>query len=252
MITSQTEFRTALLDPAQTAPKGLRNPGGEQATKRFDVYRNNVAVSLTEALGTAFPVIKKLVGDRFFDAMAGVYLRAHPPQSPVMMFYGEDMPAFLEGFEPAKSVPYLPDMARLELALRQSYHAEDRAAIAPESMTQLAPDSLPHVTFEFAPALHAIASRYPLYGIWAANTETNGHSQTDQTRIPNTPQPTLVTRPEFDPVADPLTPEQTAVLAALMDGQTLGLAIQSGGAGFDLGPLLGLLLSRNAITQLKT
>ena len=244
MITTQTDFRAALLDPNVPAPNGLQNPDGVPATKRFDVYRNNVAVSLTDALETAFPVVEKLVGNQFFRAMAGVYLRAHPPKSPVMMFYGADMPAFLAGFEPAQSVPYLPDVARLELALRHSYHAADAAPVAPDSLGNLAPDTLPHVTFAFAPAVHVIPSTYPLHSIWWSNTHGG-----DVAKIA---QPVLVTRPEFDPAVDALTPDQVAVLNGLMQGETLGIAIRHGGAGFDLGPLLGLLLSRNAITSLKT
>ncbi|MEL6958328.1 MAG: DNA-binding domain-containing protein [Pseudomonadota bacterium] len=244
MITSQTEFRTALLDPTSPPPEGLRNPDGAQATKRFDVYRNNVAVSLTEALETAFPVIRKLVGDDFFRAMSGVYLRAHPPTSPLMMFYGEEMPAFLEGFGPAQSLPYLPDMARLELALRHSYHAEDSTPVAADALGQIAPDALPNVTFAFAPSLRLVPSRFPLYSIWWANTHGGRNTQN--------PEPTLVTRPDLDPAVDALAPAGSAVLAALMAGEPLGDALRHGGAGFDLGPLLGLLLSRNAITSLKT
>ena len=65
MTVSQTAFRHGLLDPALPAPDGLVNPDGAPATKRFDVYRNNVAVSLSDALESAFPVIRKLVGDNF-------------------------------------------------------------------------------------------------------------------------------------------------------------------------------------------
>ena len=244
MLSTQADFRAALLDPQAPTPNGVCNPGGEAASKRFDVYRNNVAVSLTDALETAFPVVKKLVGDEFFHAMAGVYLRAHPPKSPLMMFYGDTMPAFLEGFPPAQSVPYLADVARLELALRESYHAADAPTLAPDALGQLPPDSLPHETFEFAPSVRLVQSTFPLHSIWAANT-TGGE-------IANSPQPTLVTRPEFDPQVDPLTPEQGAVLTALMNATPLGTAIQAGGAGFDFGTLLGLLLGRNAISTLKT
>lgn len=244
MITTQAQFRMSVLDPASPPPEGLRNPDGGQATKRFDVYRNNVAVSLTDALETAFPIVHKLVGDEFFRAMAGVYLRAHPPKSPVMMFYGDEMPDFLAGFGPAQSVPYLPDVARLELALRQSYHAADAAPVAPDALGQLAPDSLPHVTFTFAPSVQLINSQFPLYEIWHANTHGG--------EITKTAQPTLVTRPDFDPQADPLSPAQAAVFTALKNAEPLGSALRHGGVGFDIGPLLGLLLGRNAITFLKT
>ena len=242
-MTPQSDFRAALLDPARAVPDGLQNPDGSPATKRFNVYRNNVAVSLTEALEAGFPVVRKLVGDDFFHAMAGVYLRAHPPKSPLMMFYGDDMPDFLAGFAPAASVPYLPDMARLELALRHSYHAADVAALAPDALAQIAPDDLPHVTFGFAPSVHLVASRYPLHSIWQANTHGGD--------IARTAQPALITRPALDPLADALTPPQAAVTQALMAGTPLGLALREGGPDFDLGPLLALLLQRNALIALN-
>lgn len=243
-MTSQSIFRAALLDPKAPAPDGLQNPDGVAATKRFDVYRNNVAVSLSDALETAFPVVRKLVGDEFFRAMAGVYLRAHPPTSPLMMFYGDTMPEFLAAFPPAQSVPYLADVARLELAMRLSYHAADATPIAPDALGQVAPDTLGDVTFTFAPAVDLVQSHYPLHSIWTANT-TGGE-------IAKTAQPTLITRPEFDPQVDALTPEQAAVTKALMASNPLGKAITHGGAAFDLGPLLVLLLSRNALISIQT
>ncbi len=242
-MTSQSAFRTALLDPSSPPPVGVQNPDGVAASKRFDVYRNNVAVSLTEALEAAFPVVRKLVGDDFFRAMAGVYLRAHPPTSPVMMFYGDVMPDFLADFAPAQSVPYLPDVARLELALRHSYHAADATPLAPDALANIAPDALPDLSFTFAPSVHLIPSRFPLHDIWVANTSGGA--------VAKSPQPTLVTRPEYDPQVDPLTAAQAAVTRALISGDPLGQSLRQGGAGFDLGPLLGLLLTRNALISIN-
>jgi hypothetical protein len=56
----------------------VTDPAGRPAGARFDVYRNR------EALVTGFPVVHALVGDAFFRAMAGVFLRAHPPTSPIL------------------------------------------------------------------------------------------------------------------------------------------------------------------------
>lgn len=86
MSAFQDTFTNALLDPAQPTPDGLIDPNGRVAGKRFDVYRNNVVHSLIDAMGDAFPALKKIVGEDFFDAMAGVYVRAHPPKTPMMMF----------------------------------------------------------------------------------------------------------------------------------------------------------------------
>ena len=123
MSTSQTQFRQAVLDPRAAIPEGLTGPAQRPAGRRFSVYRNNVAVSLAEALETAFPAVRKITGDEFFRAMAGVYLRAHPPASPILSQYGAEMPAFLTTSPPVKHLAYLPDVARLELALRAAYHA---------------------------------------------------------------------------------------------------------------------------------
>ena len=82
---SQAQFAQALLDPVAEVPAGLVDPLGRPAPKRFSVYRNNVASSLTRALEAAFPTVRKLVGDEFFAAMAVVFLRSHPPTSPKRM-----------------------------------------------------------------------------------------------------------------------------------------------------------------------
>ena len=163
MSVSQAEFIAGVLDPARAAPEGLTDADGAPAAKRFDVYRNNVAVSLTEALKSAFPALLSLVGDEFYTAMAGVYLRAHPPQSPLMMFYGADMPAFLDGFAPVGHLPYLADIARLELALRTAYHAPDATPLDAQA---IAPEALMTHPVTLAPAVQLIRSRFPLLSIY--------------------------------------------------------------------------------------
>ena len=125
MSLSQSDFIKAVFDAELDTPEGLCNPEGTPATKRFSVYRNNVAASLTEALEVTFPTVQKLVGEAFFKAMAGVFLRQHPPDSPLLMQYGTKMPDFLARFEPVIHLGYLPDVARIELALTQSYHGAD-------------------------------------------------------------------------------------------------------------------------------
>jgi len=235
----QRSFVAALLDADRPAPEGLAGPTGAPAGKRFDVYRNNVAVSLTEALRSAFPVLRTLLGDAFFDAMAGIYLRRHPPASPLMMHYGADMPEFLAGFPPVAAMPYLPDVARLELALREAYHAEDAAPADPGRLAELGPDALFAARVRFAPAVRIVASRYPVHGIWHAR----GAPDRDRAET------ALVTRPDFDPVVDPLTPDQGVLIAALIDGTPLGAA--AGAApGADAGATLALLLTRQALTEI--
>lgn len=245
MTVTQTQFKDGLLDPMLPAPDGLSNPDGTQASKRYDVYRNNVAASLTEALESAFPIIRKLVGDEFFRAMAGVYLRKHPPNSPLMMFYGDRMPVFLQRFEPVGQLPYLPDIARLELAMRHAYHAADVAPISGDQLAAIPPDTLMATRFSLAPAIHILTSEHPIHGIYAANTQPAAPTP------PHGAQSVLITRPAFDPISHLITEQTARFVEGLQNDQPLGVATSLAGTGLDLGAVLGLLLSQNAITELK-
>jgi len=59
-----------------------------RSDRRFAVYRNNLAVGLVSALATRFPVVKRLVGDEFFRAMAHADASVDLPRPPLMMYYG--------------------------------------------------------------------------------------------------------------------------------------------------------------------
>ncbi|MEO0343719.1 MAG: DNA-binding domain-containing protein [Pseudomonadota bacterium] len=216
MGVTQTDFRSALLDPAHATPPGLINPDGSTATKRFDVYRNNVASSLTEALEVSFPVIRKLIGDQNFKGLAGIFLRQHPPSTPILMFYGHEMPGFLEGFEPLAHLPYLADVARLELSLRESYHAADAAAFDPAILKSLSEAQLSNTRVTFAPAVRLIRSRYPIYGIWQMNMVESAPKLTAHG------ENVLVTRPEFDPIQTVLIPGAGLFVQSLMAGTSFG------------------------------
>ncbi len=192
MNVSQTTFHDALLDANKSVPDGLLDAQANAAGRRFSVYRNNVAVSLTEAMHQAFPVIAKLLGSQNMDGLAGIFLRQHPPTSPLMMFYGDEFPAFLEGMEQLSHLGYLPDVARLELALQRAYHAADCQPIDPDALN-VPPEDLMRAKLTLAPAATVLRSEWPVHAIWLFNTE-DGAPKPEAGA-----QDVLITRPEYDP-----------------------------------------------------
>lgn len=162
-------FATALLDPAQAVPEGLISHASNEPRARFAVYRNNVMVGLVGALEARFPATRRIVGAEFFAAMAHVFATAHPPHSPLMMFYGDTFANFIAGFEPAAEVPYLADVARLEAARTRAYHAADAEPLGPEALANIAQEALSHLHFSLHPSLEIISSAFPIVTIWAMN-----------------------------------------------------------------------------------
>jgi hypothetical protein len=248
VVVTQTAFSHAMMDGSAAVPAGLIDSQNASAGRRFAVYRNNIAVSLTEAMHSAFPVIAKLLGKANMDGLAGLYLRAHPPSSPLMMFYGAEFPAFLEAMPQLSHLGYLGDVARLELALRHSYHAADAAPIAPEALADLSEADLLATKVTFAPALQLLRSQWPLYAIWHFNT------------VAGAPKPQagaqniLITRPEFDPMPQVLSDAAILWVSALKEGASIAEAVARATeveAGFDLVAPLTLLLQGNAIIGLE-
>ena len=219
----------------------LVGPEGQPATRRFAIYRNNVAVSLTEALQAAFPVVQKLVGEAFFTAMAGEFLRGHPPQGRIMMLYGDAFPGFLASFPPVAHLAYLPDVARLEQAMRESYHAADASPIAPETLSSIDEGVLLGSRLTLAPAVRLIRSLWPIHAIWRANTQGGPPVQPAAEDV-------LLLRPDFDPTPHLLPTGGAEFIAALLAGAPLAGALSAAGPDLDLPAVLTLLLNGGAIT----
>ena len=227
-----SDFVFAALNPDQP-PVGMSDQSG-----RFNVYRNNIVVGLIDALATGFPAVQRIVGIPFFRAMAGAFVRIHPPKSPMMMQYGVEFPQFLRRFQPVAHLPYLADVALIELMQRRAYHAADAM---PATMGQVT--NLHSLYITLAPAVHVVRSDYPIIDIWRKNTGASDHV------IARTAQNAMISRPQFDPMVDPITTAQADMMDAIAAGKPLGVLMADTADG--LPALLSLLISRNAITGLS-
>jgi Putative DNA-binding domain len=136
---------------------------------RVEIYRHHVFTTLTAALQATFPVVCRLVHERFFGYAADQYIRAHPPTGPCLFEYGGSFPAFLAGFEPCRPLPYLPDVAQLEWALNVATHADEMIPLDLAEISRLPVEDLPRLTLRLDPSLSLLTSTWPIAQIWRAN-----------------------------------------------------------------------------------
>ncbi len=245
----QSNFAASLTDPDRPVPEGLTAWTGNRPQRRFGVYRNNVQVGLTGALAARFPATEAIVGPEFFSAMASAFVAAHPPRSPLLLAYCDDFAQFVEGFEPAAKLAYLPDVIRLEAARSRAYHAADAEPLAAADLAAVPPHRLADLRLEAHPSLSILRSPHPVVTIWAMNAG----------ELPLAPiarwigEDALVVRPHMGVEVHPLPSGGAAFFTALSTGQTLGEAAQAAvtdAPDFDLSANLAGLMTTGAFIDL--
>lgn len=243
-------FAPALLAPERPPPVLVSGPNGKGAGKRYNVYRNNVTVSLINALAATFPATLRITGVDFFRAMARFHVRATPPTSPLLFEYGHDFPDFIEHYEYAQSMPWLADVARIERAWLDAYHAADEEPLTPRALASIPREQLAETVLTPHPATRIVCSRFPAVTIFAANRSEGPISRIEATE----PEDGLVTRPGLEVVVRRLPPAGAVFLTCLITGESLGTAAALALAEspeFDLSANIAGMIEAGAFTAVK-
>jgi len=241
-------FACALLNPDVATPTAVAGPKSKAAVKRYNVHRNNVTVSLINALAAAFPATLRITGVDFFRAMARFYVRATPPSSPLLFEYGRDFPDFIERYEYAQSVPWLADVARIERAWLDAYHAADVQPLMPLDLAAVPSKRLVNTVLKPHPATRVIRSRFSAVTIFTANRADGPASRLDEAVEP---EDALLTRPALEVEVRQLPPGGAIFLSHLITGESLGAAASaafSESPSFDLPANIRGLLEAGAFT----
>lgn len=248
---SQKSFAAGLLSPGIDLPEGVVDPDGRPAPKRYAVYRNNVTVSLIEAIVAGYPAVQALVGEAFFRAMARQFVRSHPPCSPLLMDYGAGFAEFIENYAPARPLPFLPDVARLERAWLDAFHSADAVPLAANRLAGLGEADLARSRLVAHPATRLVVSRFAVFDLWRAGRGMRDIADID----PGLAQAALVVRPEVVVDVLGLSRGGASFAARLMAGADPVSAAGDALAAepeFDLAAALATMLSAGAFADIET
>jgi Putative DNA-binding domain len=250
MFTQDSEceffFASALREPGRPMPDVLT----AASLNRFSVYRNNIAVRLIETLEAGFPTVRKVVGDAFFAAAARVFIAQHPPRTQILAFYGRELPAFLRCFPPAAEIPYLPDLAQIDVGRTRAAYAADVNPLRGETLTQLRPEMLAGMRVRLHPSVTILQSLYPIATIWAMNAGALPVAPIADW----SPQDVVIARPEIEVEVRRLPPGGAAFLNALARDESLAEAAATAlgaAADFDLGFALAGLFNFGLASKLS-
>lgn len=99
--------------------------GPVPAADAFAVYCGTVLGGVTTALRLTFPTVDALVGETFFDQMARACMADRPPRRANLSDYGSAFPDFVRTYPHAAALPYLADVALLDLAVAGALRSPD-------------------------------------------------------------------------------------------------------------------------------
>lgn len=225
----QRRFKETILDHPDVVanpPEDLHaifDEGEIALSDRLKVYRNNIVGSLTDVMVASFPTIEKLVGKDFMEGMARSFILANPPQHGCLNSFGPGFAEFVEQFEPAKSLPYLPDVARLDIALNDAYYAKDDIALKETDLAEIAPEDLDGVGLHLRNSVRLLASSFPIHDI---RDFVLSEKQDGQLNIDSGGVFLMIYRPILDTEILVLNEDEYMMLSSLQNGSSLGNAVE--------------------------
>ena len=229
-------FARSLLDPGADVRSLVS--AADITAARFDVHRNNVMSALIDALRDAFPALRRLLGDEYFDALAAEFVRGNPPCTPLLVDYGDKLPAFVERHPPLDAYPYLGDVARLERLRIRAFHARDEAPGAFDDLHWFLATADEPGAARLVHSASLLSSVHPVHTIWA--------SQFDDGVEPDArrgAESVLVWRRGFETQTAVIGEAAECFLSAIVAGLSARSAIDElGDAGLGFETMLDLLL----------
>ena len=202
----------SLLEAQRAFAAALGDPSAGPA--RMEVYRGNIHGNRQSALAGAYPVVRMIVGAAYFELLADAYGAAHPSVSGDLHEYGGALARFLESYEDAADLPYLPDVARLEWLVHRAYYAADPVPFDPSRPTEA----------RLAPACALLAAEWPVARIWHAHQEGGEPAAVD---LSASAERVLVYRPGWRVEVCALDPGDNCFLGRLTAGASLGEALEA-------------------------
>lgn len=246
----QQQFMAALYDAAEPGPTATIAGNGLTPEARLRIYRRSCNETQTAALRTTYPAVLALVGDAFFDQAARSYRHAHPSRSGNLQAFGDDFSKYLATAPGCRSLPYLPDVARLEWLRQRAILAPAAASISPEALGAATRETAESLRIVLHPSVHWLDSRYPVLAIWNYALRPADENLV----LGKDGENVVLWRDEGEVAMDAVNPASFACIAAVAQGLTLGearSAAESIDHDFDLDACLESLVAHGLVAGVR-
>lgn len=168
---TQLAFADAVLFDSDERIGMLIDGGLFSPSERIAIYRNNARIGFLSTMEAAFPVVKQLGGDDWFEQTIRRYQQRHPSSSGNLHHVGERFAGYLLAELDGSSHAYFADIARLEWAYQEVLVAEDSSKFDVSTLAHVPPERYGALQFQLHPATRLISSCFPILKLWQAHRD---------------------------------------------------------------------------------
>ena len=197
----------------------LNTQRGTAGAERLAVYASGYLARAREALLEAYEAVHYVVGESAFSSLAMNYAERYPSHDYNLSVFGRHLPELLKCSPLAQHLPFLRDLACLEWAVREAFHAFDQLPLGTDRLFSLSLEEWERSRLIFQPSVSAVASSWPILDIWTSRTQPRRSLNVD---LKNRPQQVLVYRNRGAVTCELMNVYQKTILKGLLAGRTLG------------------------------
>lgn len=139
--------------------------------ERLDIYAEAYFERLVEVLEDDYAALKRVLGTDLFRALIVDYLEAHPSRDYSAAALGVKMPEFLQTHELSETLPYLPDLARLEWNVVHAFFAQDSEALSLEGLGSITEEQWLSAAFRLDRSVRLLQSRWNIDAVWKSKDQ---------------------------------------------------------------------------------
>jgi hypothetical protein len=122
------------------------------ASERVGIYADAYFYRLLEVFKEDYPATLAVLGDTNFHNLITGYLIEYPPTEPSIAHASRYLPDFMRGHPLPENFPFIADLATLERALVEIFHAADATPLTATNLSIIPPEQWPTLVMRRHPA----------------------------------------------------------------------------------------------------
>lgn len=210
----QQALANGIIQGTYPAVAGAIYPS-KSALRSVALYRRLIRNNYTQVLKITYPVLFRVVGERYFGLVARGYVKQYPSISGDLFPYGRHLPAWLNVVQ---SPPLLAELARLEWACHEVYQAADSPPLSYDQLHALALVDPSQVTVHVQAAARLLSFPFPVHRVWLALQPDTPTDEVVDLPLPEQETGVVVTRRDGKVQVTPLARTDYLVLEAMARG----------------------------------